>query len=337
MTAEFWKSAGQHLLGRSPEGWLTVTPAFIRAYWVRPEVEPIDTSCPNEIAAHEALLADPLRPVSDAALDSFADPDAANNYRAVLAFRDVLVAAGTIEGAYLRLIRADDIIIPPVFIDQLVHLIVRNILTGSTDCLELRAGEVLFRDQTVTRSTDAVLLTDDEVVAMQARAGDVGAAQLLPDPEALTREVNLTVLTPANAGLYWDRSDQFDMMLDFGLGQPAQTALARVMEKWLKHMLGIDATIEPRAKLDDQDWRWHIGLDAGATRILNTLYEGTTPPPETMARIIGLFRMTLADDTPVQPRVRGRPIYLGLAVSAKGHLKMKPQNLLMNLPLTVAS
>jgi Family of unknown function (DUF6352) len=337
MTAEFWKSAGQHLLGRSPEGWLTVTPDFIRAYWTRPEVEPIDTSCANEIAAHDALLADPLRPVTDAELDAFDDPDAANNYRAVLAFRDVLVAAGTIEGAYLRLIRADDIVIPPVFIDQLVHLIVRNILTGCADPLHLRTAELFFRDQTVTREADAVLLTDDEVVAMQASAGDVGVAQLVPEPDAMTREINLTVLTPGNAALYWERSDRFDMMIDFATGQPAQAALARVMEQWLKHMLGIDARIEPRVKLDDQDWRWHIGLDAGATRILNSLYEGTTPPPETMARIIGLFRMILADDTPVQPRVRGRPIYLGLAVSTKGHLKMKPQNLLMNLPLPVAS
>jgi hypothetical protein len=126
-------------------------------------------------------------------------------------------------------------------------------------------------------------------------------------------------------------------MIDFAVGQPALAALAKVMELWLRHMLGISAYIEPRSKLDDQDWRWHIGLDPDSTRILNTLYEGSTPHADTMARIIGLFRMQLADDTPVQDRVKGRPIYLGLAMTPKKRLKMKPQNLLMNLPLTVAS
>ncbi len=33
------------------------------------------------------------------------------------------------------------------------------------------------------------------------------------------------------------------------------------------------------------------------------------------------------------PRVRGRPVYLGLAMSPAGRLKLKPQNLLVNLPL----
>jgi Family of unknown function (DUF6352) len=337
MTRDFWTSAGQHLLGRSPEGWLTVTPQYMHAYWSRPEVEPIDTSCAAEIALHAALLADPLRAITDAELDAIADDDAADNYRAVLAFRAVLVEAGTIEGAYLRLIRSDEIIIPPVFIDQLVHLIVRNMLIGTSDPIRLRAAELFFRDQTVTADDDKVLLTDEEVVGMQAKAGEVGIAQLLPEPDQPTRQVNLLVLDEANKDLYWERSDRFDTLIDFAIGQPALAGLAKVMELWLKHMLGISAYIEPRAKLDDQDWRWHIGLDPDSTRILNTLYEGSTPNADTMARIIGLFRMQLADDTPVQDRVKGRPIYLGLAMTPKKRLKMKPQNLLMNLPLTVAS
>ena len=41
---EFWKSAGMHLLERGAEGWLHVTPDFLRAYYTRPEVHPIDTT-----------------------------------------------------------------------------------------------------------------------------------------------------------------------------------------------------------------------------------------------------------------------------------------------------
>jgi hypothetical protein len=36
-------------------------------------------------------------------------------------------------------------------------------------------------------------------------------------------------------------------------------------------------------------------------------------------------------------RVRGRPAYLGLAMTATGRLRLKPQNLLVNLPLARAA
>jgi len=35
--------------------------------------------------------------------------------------------------------------------------------------------------------------------------------------------------------------------------------------------------------------------------------------------------------------MRGRPVYLGLAADEQGCLRMKPQNLLVNLPLQAAS
>jgi len=35
----------------------------------------------------------------------------------------------------------------------------------------------------------------------------------------------------------------------------------------------------------------------------------------------------------VRADVAGRPVYLGLAMNADGVLRLKPQNLLLNLPL----
>ena len=348
-----WTSAGQHLLGRTAEGWLTVTPAFLRAYWQRPEVVPLDGSCLPERTLHAALLADPRRHVSDAELGHLADPDVVENYQAVLAFRDVLVEAGTIEGAYLRLVRTSEMAVPPVFMDQLVHLIVRNMLVSESpaanaiDPLLLRTAELLFREQAVTEPADddvdsnggrRLLLTDEETVAMLARAGDVGRSQLLIEPDDVgPRQVALDVLDDTNKNTYWARSDRFDTVLDFSIGGPALDALARVMERWLKHLLGVDAAITPHQKLDDPDWRWHIGLDADATRLLNTLYEGGSVSAEAMSRVIGLFRMQLADSTPVRDRVRGQPIYLALVTSPKQRLKLQPQNLLIHLPLSAAS
>ena len=97
MKRDFWKSAGMHLLTVGREGWLGVTPDFIRAYLTRPEVHPIEGSCAAEIALHEELMADPALAVPAERLATLADPDAIDNYRAVLAFRDHLLAAGTIE------------------------------------------------------------------------------------------------------------------------------------------------------------------------------------------------------------------------------------------------
>lgn len=338
---DVWKSAGQHLLGRTAEGWLTVTPAYLHAYWSRPEVHPLEGSCANEIALHEALLADPLRAVTTAELDAIADPDVVENYQAVLVFRDVLVEAGTIEGAYLRLIRTSDMAVPPVFMDQLVHLIVRNMLapelTATDNPLLVRAAELFFREQTVAKADGRVLLSDEETIAMLARAGDVGQSQLLIEPDLAPRELALDVLDADNQQTYWARSDRFDTVLDFSIDEPALDAFSRVMERWLKHMLGIDARIAPHQKLDDQDWRWHIGLDPDATRMLNALYEGSGVGSDVMSRIVGLFRLQLAANTPMLDRVRGRPIYLGMTMTTKNRLKMQPQNLLISLPLSAVS
>ena len=58
---DFWKSAGMHLLGLGPEGWLKVTPQFLLAYYTRPEIHPIDSSCAEEIRLHDELLAEQRR------------------------------------------------------------------------------------------------------------------------------------------------------------------------------------------------------------------------------------------------------------------------------------
>lgn len=335
---DFWKSAGMHLLERGPEGWLEVTPQFLRAYYTRPEVHPLDTSCAAEVALHDALMEDPFRPVTEAEIGAIADTEAADNYRVVLAFRDVLIRAGTVEGAYLRLMREANVAIPPVFIDQMVHVILRNMLDGCADPMRLRAAELFFREQSATADEGRIMLADEEIVEMHARTGsETGLGQLLAETGTPMKSVALDVLDEDNADIYWARSDRFDTVVDFRFEQPAPDAFARVIESWLEHLLKVDARVEPRPRLDDPDWRWHIGLDRESTRILNALYEGETVPLDDMERIVGLFRMRIPDDRLLLDRVKGRPIYLGLAMDTRKRVKMKPQNLLTNLPLMAAS
>jgi hypothetical protein len=335
---EFWKSAGMHLLKRGGEGWLEVTPDFLRAYYTRPEMHPIEHSCPAEVRLHEALMEDPLRMVETAELAALADKEAADNYRMVLAYRDLLVRAGTIEGAYLRLMRLTKVAIPPVFVDQMVHLILRNILDGCSDPIRVRAAELFFREQNVSTGDGRLMLADEEIVEMHARTSrETGLGQLLAETGTPMKSVELDVLDEDNKQLYWARSDRFDTVIDFRFGQPAPDAFARVIEAWLHHLLRIEARVEPRPSIEDADWRWHIGLDREATRILNTLYEGRPLAAEDALRVVGLFRMRLGDERMVIERVRGRPIYLGLAMDAAKRVKMKPQNLLMNLPVAAGA
>lgn len=334
---DFWKSAGLHLVEIGPQGWLKVTPQLLLAYWTRPEVHPIETSCAEEVRLHEELLADPFMPVDEARLAKLADPDAADNYRAVLAFRELLSEAGTVEGAYLKTALASRISIPPVFIDQMVHLVLRNILKDVRDPMRLRAAEVFFREQTVSTDGGRLLLADEEIVEMQAQSGETGLAQLLAETGTPMRAVELDVLGEDNKEIYWERSDRFDTVIDFRFEQPALDAFARVIEAWLRHLMQLEVRVEPRPKVEDTDWRWHIGLDREATRILNALYEGQPVGVDEQSHIVALFRMHIRDDSAVIDRVKGRPVYLGLAMTPAKRVKMKPQNLLANLPLRLAA
>ena len=106
MSREFWVSSGHHLTHRAPGGGLVVTDELILAYLARPELVPPEEACDAERALHASLLAAPRRPVSSAEIAAMADADARENWQLMLAFRDRLVAARTVEAAYVDLVRA---------------------------------------------------------------------------------------------------------------------------------------------------------------------------------------------------------------------------------------
>ncbi len=114
-------------------------------------------------------------------------------------------------------------------------------------------------------------------------------------------------------------------------------ALAGVLQKWVAHFLGIAVTIRPVQKVDDEAWRWHLGLDVEATALLNDLYEGREVEPARLQRLVSLFRLDFADPREMRADVAGKPVYLGLMMDAGGVLRLKPQNLLVNLPLPPAA
>jgi hypothetical protein len=82
----------------------------------------------------------------------------------------------------------------------------------------------------------------------------------------------------------------------------------------------------------DERWRWHLGLDAEASAILNDLYRSVAVSEERLARLLSLFRMEATPSMRLAAEMSGRPIYLGMAITQRGRLRLKPQNLLLNLP-----
>lgn len=338
MNKDFWRSAGMHLVTLNDEGWLKVTPDYLRAYYARPEVHPIDTSCAAERRLFDELMEDPFCPVPWERLRDIADPDAIANYRAVLRLREHLMAAGTVEGAYLRIFQSGAVDVPPVFLDQMAHLILRNILKDCGDPMRLRAAELFFRDQTVSVDEGRVMLADEEIVELRAqRAWPSGPGPLILAALPETGTTVLDVLNEQNKEIYWERSEYFDTVIDFRFGLPALDAFARVIEAWLYHFLKLRVRVQPCAAIKDDDWRWHIGLDREATSILNALYKGEELGPETLERIIALLNMNIEDTEAVVEAARGSTIHLALAMNEKKRLKMKPQNLLLNLPLKAES
>jgi hypothetical protein len=113
-------------------------------------------------------------------------------------------------------------------------------------------------------------------------------------------------------------------------------ALARVLELWINHFHAVQVRIQPLAKVEDPAWRWHIGLDAESTALLNDLYTQQPIDDQRMQRLISLFRLEFVNPAEMRADLAGKPVYLGLAMAQDGVLRVKPQNLLLNLPLAEA-
>ena len=331
---DFWRSSGYRLLTPDANGRLPVSDDFLRAFWLRPEVAPVAESCAEEVALHEALMAAPRLAVPPERLARLADTDARDNYAAVLRLRERLLAWPTMEAAYLDLVRTGLGGIPPLFLDQLVHVFLRHLLAGCDDPIRLRAAELLFREQKVTIQDGAIMLADEETVEMRA-SGEPG--RLLLGDAGPARQIDLDVLDDANAAIYWERSDRFDTVLDLSFAGSGLDALCRVLEVWVRHFTGAAVSIQPLQRIDDQRWVWHVGLDSEASALLNTLYDGEEIDEARRARLLGLFRLEFRDPADMLERARGRPVYMGLAMTPAQRLKLKPHNLLINLPLARAA
>ncbi len=326
---DFWLSCGHHLLDRDAGGGLVVTDEFFKAYLARPELSPPPDACAAERALHSALLADPRRPVSAGEIAAIADADARENWDLMLAWRDHLVRHRTIEAAYLALVRHGVGKTPPIFINQLVHVILRNALDRCEDPYMLRAAELFFRPQRLTQHEGSLLAADEETV-QSANAQPVSP---LVSMLGLPGAHDIDVLGDDNASTYWERSDQFDMALDLTGGRRGLAALGAVVERWVEHLLAIKVEVEPLIEARNVNFVWYVGLDAQATEIGNALWNGEELAEEVRDLIVGLYLLNFRQVDIALDKTKGEPIYLLLAMTPDRMLRMKPQNLVTGLPI----
>ena len=280
-------------------------------------------------------MAQPRGPVPERQLGLVEDEDARDNYRVLLRFRKRLLEAGTVEGAYRGLF-GGPIDVPPIFIDQLVHVILRNMLDGVGDALQPRAAELFWREQKATIQDGHVLLADLETIQMHAsgnRYGSVG--RLIVEAQGELGAANLDVLERANAELYWARESKHDTVISFTYGRPVLDAFARVIEKWIAHFLALRVRVKPVRQIEEARWAWHVGLDAESTAILNELWAGSEVDAGRMRNIVALFSLQFDEPAAMRADIAGRAVYLALSAE-DGVVRMKPQNLLLNLPLNEA-
>ena len=281
-------------------------------------------------------MEDPRREVKEEHFQAIEDPDARENYRILMRFRDRLLGAGTVEGCYMSLFRGA-VDVPPMFVDQLAHVTLRNILDDCEDPLRARAAELFFRSQKATIQEGHVLLADEETVEMHAsgsRYGNIG--RLIVEAQGDVAKTELDVLDRANAALYWERESRHDTVISLTYGRPALDAFAGVVEAWIVHFLGLKVNIRPIRRIDEAHWAWHVGLDAESTAILNELWKGNEVDVGRMRRVLALFALQFEDPAVMRGDIRGRTVYLGLSCGEDQIVRMKPQNLLINLPLNEA-
>jgi hypothetical protein len=325
---DFWLSCGHHLTDRDAGGGLLVTGEFLKAYLARPELSPPPEACAVERGLHTALLADPRRRIGTEEIAAIADADARENWQLMVAFRNHLLRHNTLEAAYLDLIGRKVGDTPPLFLNQLVHVILRNALDGCDDPFVIRAAELFFRPQRMTTHEEALIAADDETIAGKGAASLSPLVSMLGIPAG----AQIDIMTDDNAHSYWSRGDLFDMALDLTVGRRGLAALGAAIERWVRHMMSVDVVVEPLREMRDVPLTWYVGLDAEGTRIGDALWHGEDLDEKTQRRVVALFRLTFGNSDLAAAPIEADAVYLILAMTTDKVLRMKPQNLLTGLP-----
>src|SRR3546814_18551033 len=103
----------------------------------RRELLPPEEACGAERRLHhDLLMRHPRRPVDPGEIAAIEDADARENWELMIAFRDRLLAAPSLEAAYLALAHGNAGATPPIFMTQQAHVVLRNSLQDRKNAVE---------------------------------------------------------------------------------------------------------------------------------------------------------------------------------------------------------
>jgi hypothetical protein len=162
-----------------------------------------------------------------------------------------------------------------------------------------------------------------------------GIGRLIVEAKTTLKAVERDVLHTENAALYWARDERHDTALQVNYGREGLTALCEVLEQWIFHFFAAKVSIKPVRSIDNARLKWYCGLDREATGLFNDLYNGAELDYERSRRILCLMELRFDDRAMVLEELRDAPVYLALAMDQNNEVRMKPQNLLINLPIRV--
>ena len=246
----------------------------------------------------------------------------------MIAFRDHLLRHRTLEAAYLDIVRTGAKV-PHIFLNQLVHVILRNALDGCEDPFVLRAAELFFRTQRMTLHEGSLIAADEETIAGTSGTPTSPLVSMLGIPA----EAEIDIMSDDNAEHYFEHSDLFHVALDLTAGRRGLAALAEAMRRWIAHVLNVEVAIEPLTELRDAKFTWYVGLDLDGSKIGDLLVERRGA-----RRSDGGARGRAVP--PDLPRSRGRDGQgerrAGLSDPRDDRdklLRLKPQNLVTGLPV----
>ncbi len=350
VSESYWAACGHSSLPLNAAGELVVSDDFLRIFLRAPELAPVPESCTAELSLHEALLSEPRRAVSAAELSSLADPDARENYSVWLRFRERLLAQPSLEASYMALFEGQGVDVPPGFVHQLTQVLLRHVLGDEASMWQVRVAEMMFATQKISVLEDgSVMAADEATVERHASGAAFGSlGELLRKGNMPTRSIDLNVLRAEDEEAFWEtaRDDagvigdvrwRREWVLNLNHGSPALEAMCRIIERWVAHFLKVEVLVKVEKEIDDDQWRWHLGLDAQASSILNDLYRGLEVADSSLKRLLCLFSLHFNNPMDMAAGVRGYPVYLAMAMDEHQRLRLKPQNLLLNLPLAQRS
>jgi hypothetical protein len=352
VTFDFWPDCGHHLLQADERGWLLPTRRLPGRLDGTARTGPGARILPRRSRPARSPAARPHAPGARTQLAALLDADARENYthfisaaRRAAAGRHAagLAAAALAPGPH-----------PGAAAVHRPHRAGRGArLLDGENAFEARAGEMLFRRSASARTKADLLAGDQETLDLQRETlgfGDLG--RLLAQAALPVRAQQMQVLQPTRQQPTGPKprrpGGRHVFLLD--LTHEVKQELGHGLSFQLTHALGPEGAGQRAGALGSalagrggahhaaaEDRRRAMALAPGPGRRGQPAARRPVPGPgrraRPAARLLSLFRLDFDDAREMRPDVAGKPVYLGLMATTEQVLRIKPQNLLLNLPL----